>query len=276
MLGASLAEPLTLTNTGNEILTISMLVVGGTNATDFSESDNCGGNVAPGASCTINVTFSPTATGTRTATLTITDNATSPQSPQVVPLTGLGQDFSLTPTSSQSATIAPGQTATYSLTIAPSGGFNQAVGFTCTGAPPEGTCVVTPSSIVLNGSSAATISVTVTTRGSSLLVPGAARRGPRAGANYRAALLMLALIGLLSLSLFCKRQRASRLRPVYGFLFLVLLSAAAAMSGCGGGSSSAGGATPTPAGTYTVIVSGTFTSSVSIVTKNTSFTLVVQ
>ena len=273
----STATALVLNNTGNVALTISSLVVGGTNASDFSESDSCGGNVAAGASCNINVTFSPAATGTRTGTLTITDNATSPPSPQVIPLSGVGQDFSLAASSSQSATITPGQTASYSLTIAPSDGFNQAVGFTCAGAPPEGTCTVTPSSIVLNGSASATIAVTVTTRGASLLVPGAPKRGPHTRVNYRPALLMLVLLGLFLLSRRSKRQRGLRLRPAHGFVLLLLLYAAAAMSGCGGGSSSnSGGGTPTPAGTYPLVVSGTFTSSSAIVTKNTSLTLVVQ
>jgi hypothetical protein len=84
----SSAQGITLNNTGNSILTVSSLAFSGTNATEFAETDNCGGSVAAGASCTINVTFSPTATGTRTGTLSITDNATSPASPQIVTLTG--------------------------------------------------------------------------------------------------------------------------------------------------------------------------------------------
>ena len=82
------AQGITLNNTGNSTLTLSGLAFNGTNATEFAETDNCGGSVAAGASCTINVTFSPTATGTRTGTLDITDNATSPPSPQTVALTG--------------------------------------------------------------------------------------------------------------------------------------------------------------------------------------------
>ena len=55
---------------------------------DFSQTHTCGPSVAVGASCTLSVTFKPTATGTRTGTLTITDNSIPPT--QTVSLTGTG------------------------------------------------------------------------------------------------------------------------------------------------------------------------------------------
>jgi hypothetical protein len=61
-------QGITLTNAGNSTSTISGLAISGPNASEFAETDNCVGSVAAGASCTINVTFSPTATGTRTGT----------------------------------------------------------------------------------------------------------------------------------------------------------------------------------------------------------------
>jgi Cep192 domain 4 len=45
--------------------------------------------LAAGSRCTISVRFSPTATGTRTGTLEIADNANG--SPQTVTLTGTGR-----------------------------------------------------------------------------------------------------------------------------------------------------------------------------------------
>ena len=56
----SASQPVTLSNTGNGALTITNI---GTGA-NFGETDNCGTSVAASASCTINVTFTPTATGT--------------------------------------------------------------------------------------------------------------------------------------------------------------------------------------------------------------------
>ena len=80
----SASQPVTLTNNGNAALAITSVAVTG----DFSQTNNCGTNVSAGGSCTINVTFTPTAAGTRIGTLTITDNASG--SPQTVSLTGTG------------------------------------------------------------------------------------------------------------------------------------------------------------------------------------------
>src|SRR6202023_2888191 len=56
---------------------------------DFSQTNTCGASVAAGGSCTVSVVFTPTATGSRTGTLTITDSASN--SPQTVSLSGTGQ-----------------------------------------------------------------------------------------------------------------------------------------------------------------------------------------
>jgi hypothetical protein len=58
------------------------------NRGDFSQTNNCPSSLPPNNSCQINVTFNPSATGTRNAAVSITDDA--PGSPQSVPLTGVG------------------------------------------------------------------------------------------------------------------------------------------------------------------------------------------
>ncbi len=79
---ASTALPVTVSNvTGTGPLVITGITFGGTNGSDFSETNTCGtfpATVAVGATCTVNVVFNPTS-GTpaaRTATLTLADNAT--------------------------------------------------------------------------------------------------------------------------------------------------------------------------------------------------------
>ncbi len=95
------SKPLTatLTNSGTDTLTLSSIVVTGTNPGDFAETNTCGTSLGIGASCTITATFTPTATGARTANVTFTDNATN--SPQNLTLKGTGTDptVSLTPSS---------------------------------------------------------------------------------------------------------------------------------------------------------------------------------
>jgi hypothetical protein len=58
--------------------------------TGFAVASNpCGASIAGGSGCTVGVTFSPTATGAVTGTLTFTDSA--PGSPQSVNLLGTGR-----------------------------------------------------------------------------------------------------------------------------------------------------------------------------------------
>lgn len=77
--------PVTVSNSGTNPLTFGSIQTTG----DFAETDNClGAGVLTGASCAIQVTFTPSTTGTRTGTLVLNDNdGTSPQS---VSLTGTG------------------------------------------------------------------------------------------------------------------------------------------------------------------------------------------
>jgi Beta-propeller repeat/Cep192 domain 4 len=75
----------TLTN-GDAAQTITSIALGGTDPQDFAQTNDCPASLDPGATCTISVTFAPTTTGIRTASVVITDSA--PGSPQVVSLTG--------------------------------------------------------------------------------------------------------------------------------------------------------------------------------------------
>jgi MprA protease rhombosortase-interaction domain-containing protein len=93
----SAARQVTITNNGT--MTVSITQVASTPTPEFASTSNCVGNLAAGASCTINVTFAPSATGTRSGSLSITSNATG--SPHAVTLSGAG---ALTPTAA--ATLA--------------------------------------------------------------------------------------------------------------------------------------------------------------------------
>jgi hypothetical protein len=81
---SSPAQTFTLSNTGSAPLSLSSIGATG----DFSQTNNCGSSLAAGSSCQITATFTPTLAGTRTGTLTITDNALG--SPHTVALTGMG------------------------------------------------------------------------------------------------------------------------------------------------------------------------------------------
>ncbi|MGW0797799.1 choice-of-anchor D domain-containing protein [Streptomyces sp. NPDC002692] len=81
---SSSAKTVTVTNTGTAAATVSGITVTG----DFSQTNTCGTSIAANASCTVNVTFRPTASGTRTGDLSIASNASNGTT--TVALTGTG------------------------------------------------------------------------------------------------------------------------------------------------------------------------------------------
>lgn len=142
---SSSAQQVVLNNATSTALTINSIFGGGTDPSSFSQTNNCGTSVAAGSSCTINVTFTPQATGTLTATLNISDSAGN--SPQVVTLTGTG-------TSGPQLTITPS-----SIT------FGNQAGGTTSGASTitvsnSGTGTVTFNSIAITGGNASNFAQT--------------------------------------------------------------------------------------------------------------------
>ena len=87
----SITKLATLKNSGTSSVAITNVSISG----DYSDTGTCRSQLAPGASCTFRVTYTPTATGTRYGALTITDN--DPSSPQLLNLTGIATDISLAP-----------------------------------------------------------------------------------------------------------------------------------------------------------------------------------
>ena len=83
----SAAGVITVSNTGNATLTVSGVTIGGVDAAMFAASTTCA-SVAAGSSCTISVTYAPTALGGASATLSIAANVTG--SPVNVTLAGTG------------------------------------------------------------------------------------------------------------------------------------------------------------------------------------------
>jgi probable HAF family extracellular repeat protein len=105
----SAAETVALKNTGTTSLTISSIAITGTDHADFTQTHTCGSSLAAGASCSISVTFSPRAPGTRTAILSVTDNAAG--SPQKVSLAGIGTTARLSPSSLNFGAVGIGATS---------------------------------------------------------------------------------------------------------------------------------------------------------------------
>ena len=116
----SLAQGVKITNSGSLPVTLNNFAISGTNAGDFAiDANSCGANLAAATSCTVGVTFTPSATGARTGKLIITDNV--PGSPQSIALSGTGEASQKMLTTSATAvafgSIVLGTTAVESLTV---------------------------------------------------------------------------------------------------------------------------------------------------------------
>jgi hypothetical protein len=77
-----------VTNVATAAMKITGITVAGSASGDYKETTTCGSSLAAGKSCTITVTFTPTAKGTRKASVSISDNGGG--SPQRIGLTGTG------------------------------------------------------------------------------------------------------------------------------------------------------------------------------------------
>jgi len=333
--------PIALTSTSTAPLLINSITAAG----DFAETNNCATPPQTTTTCTISVTFSPTATGARSGTLAILSNVSGPATTvalsgtgvpgyamtvdrtsatvlkgtdsavfnvsassqfnfsgtislscagnpapacsfnpgnitagqnSVLTVSGLGPlqsgslnftvigtsgsqspsvaltifiaDYSLS-ASATAATVTAGQTATYTLKIQPSGGFNQPISFSCSGAPLAATCSVSPVAVTPDGTNPASATVTVTTTAlSSAQVPGPfATRWPRVPGGLPLLLWVITLSGIAVYVGLGQR----RVRYLLGSLILAVVGWAA----CGGGSQ-----LPilkgTPSGSYTLTVTG--------------------
>jgi hypothetical protein len=117
----SSSQAVTLSNTGNATLSISGITVSG----DFGQANNCGSSLGAGNSCSIYVTFAPTSSGTRTGTLSVSDDAAG--SPQTVSLSGTGAaagSLTASPATLSFGTVTVGQSKSLNVTIKNTGSSN--------------------------------------------------------------------------------------------------------------------------------------------------------
>ena len=257
---SSAPSQITLTNSGAASLTIT----GITSSSDFSQTNNCGTNLAANASCKISVVFTPSTLAAESGVLSIADSASA--SPQTVSLTGTGTAPSVNIGTSQggstTSTVPSGQPASYSLMLTGSAGFSGTATLACSGAPQNATCSVDPTTLVLTPGGSQSFTVKVTTQSSTT-------------ANLdNATQVVMAATGIGSLLLLsvpmCRRGRSWL--PI--MLCTVGLFISLAAIGCGGGSSSSSTQPPasTPAGTYKLTVTAT----AGMVSTSQTLTLVVQ
>jgi hypothetical protein len=194
-----------------------------------------------------------------------TNFAGSISSASVITVTAPPPDFAVS-LSATSATVSSGSSATTTISIQPSNGFNQAITFACTGLPTGATCTFSPASITPSGTSASTTTLTIATTTASARLMPPVKYDP---ANRTPIAWAATLLGLTSLARF-RRKRLRSLRALQMLsivTFLVMISAA--LSGCGGSGNKSKQSQPT---TSTVTVTATSGST----SHTATFTLTVQ
>jgi hypothetical protein len=233
----SAAQSTTLTNSGNATLNITSIAIAGTNPTDFAQTTTCGTTLAAGANCTVSVTFMPASAASFTATISVADNASG--SPQTVALTGTGTpppSFTISSTTG-TQTVAPGDSANYTLTVTPqNGSFTSSISFSASGLPTGATASFQPATLT-PGSSPATTTLTIA-------IPSATTATAANNPSWHVAVSVLALLGFL----FLPGKRSRRWFAMV-ILAAASLGALSALSGCGGGFALTG-----PAQSYTITV----------------------
>jgi hypothetical protein len=244
----SAAKTVTLKNNSAVLISGIAVSITGGGASSFAQTSACATSLAAGASCTISVTFTPTATGSVTATLSVTDSDAS--SPQTATLTGTGgsttPDFSIA-AAPAAVSVAAGASATSTVTVTGLNGFTSAVALTCTGAPAGSSCSLSPSSVTptsTGATSTATIKTTART------APAMAFRihsnwSNRTPGTWTGALALIALS--LALFVWMIRRIGTARKLAWTFAALLTLS----LTSCSGLPT-----TGTPAGTYTITITG--------------------
>jgi FG-GAP-like repeat len=284
---STLSEP-TVVAGGSSSATITVSRQGGFNG---NVTLSCSG-LTDGVSCG----FAPAsiAGGAGSSTLTISTTAETPPntyavnvlgtsgtvtSQQVVMLTvtaPTAPDFSVTPGSGGTATVAAGKTATYMLSLGGNGGFSGNVALSCSGAPATTTCGVSPATVSVGGATPATATVTTTARSE---VPSPVGNDSLRQFPGRPTMLLASLVAMLIVAWTCITRKNQPLRCAPVLTIVLALVLGITLTSCGGGSSGGGGGTVvtgTQAGTYTITVSATAPAGSTMLTHTTKLTLIVQ
>ena len=262
---ASAAQNVTLTNSGQSPLTISSISAGGS----FTQTNNCGASLAVSASCAISVIFTPAAAGALQGTLTVSDNGTTAPSSVVLSGTGVLPDFSIAtaPSGSTTATVQPGQSAVYSLSLAGGPGYTGTISLTCTQVPASYSCAPSPATLRLQPGASSSFTVTISpTASSALRFLGYPRIPSVAG--------LLCVLCVTCVLLAWRRSRAFSADPSWMLrcaAMALLAAVPAGIAGCGGGASSGPGSATTPQSYVVQIVASDGTT-----THNLPITLTVQ
>jgi sugar lactone lactonase YvrE len=203
--GVSQQEQFTVTNNSNAAVSgIALALAAATQAEFTQESTSCVSTLAAGASCVVNVSFTPTTVGQLTSTVSVTDSSGDSASSSLM---GAGDDYQLQLASGQTqeVSVIEGDLATFHLQVQALGVFGangEQVSLYCpSNVPANSTCTVTPSSVSPAVSSTTAFTITIQTNSTATL---SSKLNPTAGFRFTPprdpptflAVLLIWLIGI--------------------------------------------------------------------------------
>ncbi len=210
-------------------------------------NNTCGSSLPIGGTCTTGVLFAPTSLGTQNGTFTVSSSALA--SSVTAHLSGMGFDFAVTVSGASTVSVSSGQTASYTLGLAPSAGSPGTFAFACGKLPSYAACTFNPSTETVAAGATGTEAVQITTG------PGSSAQMAVPSSGGGRALTLAFAVLILPLAW---RRRKLRF-PIAVFAILLL-----GFSGCSSSGGGSGGTPPpsstthtTPAGTYTIPVTVT-------------------
>lgn len=262
----SSAQIITITNTGTTAVTVSSVTVPGA----YAQTNNCT-SIAASGTCTINVTFTPTAAQSYTGNITITDSAAG--SPHLVAVSGTGVTsqviISIPSGGSNTATSVPGGTAYFGLLIAPAPGFSGTVQLSCTTSSPTVSCTPIPSTVTLVAGSPIEVAFGIQTycKGTTTNNNGSIPALPTLPGGTAGIALGIVALALSGASFAYRRN--PRAAVALALVLIVILVGAA----CSGGPAK-GPNGITPAGTYYITLNATTAGGTTVLTNY--LTLVVN
>jgi hypothetical protein len=234
-------------------------------------SSNCATWVSPGTMFTLTATpppggsfvgwVAPPCSGTGTCSVTI-------NSAQTVGAT-FDSDFTVSATALTPAAVSAGGSATSTINVAAdANGFFSSVALTCSVTPTAAlapTCSISPGSVMPGTAATLTVSTTAAT---------AAVMFPSAGPELFYA-LCLPLIGLVATTVgFGSKQKSRKWKLAVAALTCFLFASLIFQVACGSSSTGGGGGSKgTPTGTYTITVTGTYSTGSLVHTTPTMLTV---
>ncbi len=234
--GSSTTQTVTVTNAASGTVPVPAIATTG----DYATTTTCGATLGVGASCKIDILFTPTATGDRPGTMTVGANAPTK-------LDGNGVDFTFT-VSPGSGKVESGLTIGSDTTSTPLAGYNAGIALSCSTNAPAATCGFATSSFGLSSATTSAFSIATV---SEYTVVGYGGLGGR-GWLWLAG----AATGLLLMRQRRKAGRALRGSLTVALLALMLAVGSVGLSGCSG-LLPAKHASYTPGGDYTVTLTAT-------------------